>query len=142
MLHGGLLVAGHVVFAEVAAGFHGDERHGQAAGVFEAMWLAKGDVDGLAFAGQAGVGPERDPGGAFDHDPVSGAVQVGLQRGGRAGIEPQGADAEARAFSEDGNREGGLCPGEGHRRLGEARGVRSVHAGVPLSHPDRLAAKW
>lgn len=127
-------MADHVILAEVAAGLHGDERHGQATGVFQPVWLAKRDVDGLALTDQAGAGAERDLCRAFDDNPVFGAVEVGLQRGGLAGGKAEGADAEAGTLSENCSGQDGLSGGEGSGGFGKACRVRSVHDLSFLSH--------
>ena len=128
------VMADQVVLAEIAAGFHGDQGDRQAAGVFQPVRLAEGDMDGLALAHQPGAEAEGDTGGARDDDPVFGAVEVGMQRCGLPRSEAEGADAEARTFGENGGREGGLRRCEDDRRFGEALGVRSVHAEVSLFH--------
>ena len=98
-------MADHVVLAEVAAGLDRDKGHWQATRVLEAVGLAKGDVDGFAFANQARADAQGDFGGTFDDDPVFGAVEMRLQRRVLAREEDQGPDAEAGAFCENWGRE-------------------------------------
>jgi hypothetical protein len=43
-----------------------------------------------------------DPGGAYHHDPMLGAVMVHLQRERRAGLDFDALDLEARSFLEHG----------------------------------------
>jgi hypothetical protein len=137
-----VVVPDHVVFAKVAAGCDRDQRHRQATGVFKAVRLAEGDVDGVSLADEAGADAHGDLGGALHDDPMFRAVQVGLERGGGAWIETKGADAEARAFGEDGGgTRDGIGLSEGHRCLGKACVMRSVHDPVPVFHAPRLVGK-
>lgn len=115
------VVADHVILAEVAAGLDGDEGDGQAAGVFQAVRLAKGDVNRLAFAHQPGAVAKRHFGSAFNDDPVFGPVQVGLKAGRFPRSEPQRPDPKAAALGKKRRRgRNGRDRSESHRRLGKA----------------------
>ena len=111
-------MADHVILAQVTAGFHGDERHRQATGIFQAVQLAEGDVDGVTLSHEAGADTDGDLGSALDHDPVFGAVQVRLQHGRFPRREAERADAEARAFGQRGRGGGkrGAIGDEGRSR--------------------------
>ena len=61
---------------------------------------AEGDVDGLVFGNQAHLVVDGDPGGAFDDDPVFGAVVVALQAEGGAGVDDDALDLKAVADDE------------------------------------------
>jgi hypothetical protein len=143
MLEEASVVSDDVVIAEVAAGLDRDQDHGQATGVFQAVRLAKGNVDGLALSDQAGAEADHNLGGAFDHDPVFRSVEVGLQRCGLTRFKGQRADAKTPTLGKDGGGGcNGLDGGEGQWRLGKTCGVRSVHDLLSFAHVLRLAAKW
>ena len=108
-----------VVFGQIAAGFHRDQGDGQAARVRQPVRLAKRDVDGLTLPHQAGTEAEGDFCGAFDDDPVFGAMEVGLQRRRLAGGKTNRADPKATACGENRVCSNRLRAGEACRRFGE-----------------------
>ena len=108
-------MADHVILTQVAAGFHGDESHRQAPRIFQAVQLAEGDVDGIALAHEAGPDADGNLGGAFDHHPVFGTVEVRLHRGRFTRRKAKSSDAEAPALGQR-DRGGGAVSDKGRGR--------------------------
>jgi hypothetical protein len=135
-------VADQVVFAKITAGLDRDQGDRNATGVFQPVRLAEGDVDRFPLADKAGAEADSDLGGAFDHDPVFRAVEMGLQRGGFPRGKAQGSDTEAGAFGDGGGRRDRLRQFNGRRRFGKAGMVRSVHGPVPSSLQPQARREW
>ena len=86
-----------VVLAEIAADLHLDQFERDLAGIGEPMDAADRDVDRFVLVDRADVAVDRHFGGALDHDPMLGAMEVLLQRQLGAGFHHDALDLVARA---------------------------------------------
>ena len=84
-----------VVLAEIAADLHLDQFERDLAGIGEPMDAADRDIDRFVLVHAADVVAERDLGGALDHHPVLGAMEVLLQRQLAAGLHHDALDLVA-----------------------------------------------